>query len=772
MKIQAALQHYFRLALRGYYYRVPILFGLLVVLLSYSPFSPLKGLTKGVFDIQTFPSQFLVAMFASLLLWALRLNTRLLNIYGPRRFHFEHRGLEQAHTGNAIQSERQQSLKSTILWNSMMILPLVVAAWFSCGGDSGHLDMKAVVQITSLFALGYITGTIIYLLAIVVAGGILESESADQVLVVPLPWALDAPFLRPLKRRILSQIEGPAGSLWEGKRDGPLKTVGQRAQAGIIDKFLAFLVRRIRSLPKGLQGGYLQEANPTSLEPGHLTAAAFCTLCSLTLLFVGLFPQLQWVPQPLGNVSPLVSIFAALLAGALFLGGIAFFLDRIPFPLSWFIACWIGLMSLFPPTSSTITTLPIAAPHRPLPYGSDLLEDEDCVLLVTAQGGGIHAGAWAAHVLTSYAADPKTRPIFDHLRGVSAVSGGSYGLMYFLHRMRGSTNESLADAKVREAILQDATASSLSPAIHGLVFGDLVSAFLPITLAPERGIAMESAWASRLPGSEHLSLADWLPAEKKVGVMFNATGVTSGCPFIFASTRMNKESGEAAYWVPFAEVGGTSYSIPAASRASSSFPWVSPAARVRNEGGEQHVVDGGYYDNYGISVLSRWLQGALAHLSADGTASRLPKRILLLQIRLDAADYHPTDSWELDNPTLRTPKRMRDGTLPQISAPITTLLNVRKAGQMRHGADEWQILTDYWNHRVPELRAATAKSGNSAPVDSPAFITTATITYRGAFPLSWHLLPHEKEAILAVPVQKKFPDATQLIESFAAECQN
>ena len=53
--------------------------------------------------------------------------------------------------------------------------------------------------------------------------------------------------------------------------------------------------------------------------------------------------------------------------------------------------------------------------------------------------------------------------------------------------------------------------------------------------------------------------------------------------------------------------------VTTAVRLSSGFPYVAPAARADADdakGHYTHVVDGGYFDNYGVGTLSAWTHAA------------------------------------------------------------------------------------------------------------------------------------------------------------------
>ena len=93
-----------------------------------------------------------------------------------------------------------------------------------------------------------------------------------------------------------------------------------------------------------------------------------------------------------------------------------------------------------------------------------------------------------------------------------------------------------------------------------------------------------------------------------------------------------------------------------AARLSAAFPYVSPAARL--DGVEPyHLVDGGYYDFYGLVALSQWVDDALEELQRD---QQLPERIGVVIARgLVSSDTALSD----DDARAAQPASAHDGCL-------------------------------------------------------------------------------------------------------------
>jgi hypothetical protein len=87
-----------------------------------------------------------------------------------------------------------------------------------------------------------------------------------------------------------------------------------------------------------------------------------------------------------------------------------------------------------------------------------------------------------------------------------------------------------------------------------------------------------------------------------------------------------------------------------AARMSASFPYVSPAARMRLTGSQgttnvlasYHLVDGGYYDNYAVGAVLDWLEPVLrARLNLDTNLTF--SNVAILQLRAFSESNHSTN---------------------------------------------------------------------------------------------------------------------------------
>jgi hypothetical protein len=160
------------------------------------------------------------------------------------------------------------------------------------------------------------------------------------------------------------------------------------------------------------------------------------------------------------------------------------------------------------------------------------------------------------------------------------------------------------------------------------------------------------------------------------------------------------------------------YDVPVvtAVRLAASFPYVTPASRALIEqspsfglnpeqltesqnNSTYHVVDGGYYDNYGVNSLLAWLDEALAAQPAGKTPD-----ILFIQIR-----SFPSEA--------KSPAAKTRGWIYQVFAPAAALMRVRTTGQLVRDQEAIVAFRERWTAKGVHIRLATFEfSGNDAPL--------------------------------------------------------
>jgi hypothetical protein len=134
--------------------------------------------------------------------------------------------------------------------------------------------------------------------------------------------------------------------------------------------------------------------------------------------------------------------------------------------------------------------------------------------------------------------------------------------------------------------------------------------------------------------------------------------------------------------------------VNTAARLSASFSYVAPASRPDLDGIYTrgfHFVDGGYYDNYGMTALLAWLGEALE----DGNVRQQWDDILILQIRHFNSDVPPGGS--------------RQGWGFQFLAPPFALYNMRDYAQESVARRQLELFAKYYSGQHVNIWKTTIK---------------------------------------------------------------
>ena len=469
----------------------------------------------------------------------------------------------------------------------------------------------------------------------------------------------------------------------------------------VVARFFNAVLRRLGEKPN-ITEGYVDPSG--ALGPGHLQALLVFLFSFLLYATIGIskFVRLGYpaVIPTLGAVMLLLLLFCWAASG------LAFFFDRYRVPVLVPLLILPVLTAWMPLSDHYYRTSPHGPGYSRTP-GETLSEHTGPVIVVAVDGGGIQAAAWGARVLTglSAAARAESGDRFERsIRLVSSVSGGSIGAMYFVNQYRDGGLQTGFEAAVDQA-----EASSLDDVAWGAAYPDLLRIVLPV-FHVDRGQALEWAWTR--DGGVAANLAQWrddVYAWNRPGIIFNATIVDTGERLLVGSERIGSDR------IPglrnFEDLyPGTDVQVVTAARLSASFPYVTPAARADLPGAQYHVVDGGYYDNYGMTTLLQWLERGLSN------AGPRPRRVLVIQIRSAPPESDPKpDGWH--------------GWFYQAWAPLEAMLDVRTTGQLSHNEEDLRQLQEDWSRRGVEIDNAVFQFCGDHP------------------PLSWHLTGHDKVAI-------------------------
>jgi hypothetical protein len=380
------------------------------------------------------------------------------------------------------------------------------------------------------------------------------------------------------------------------------------------------------------------------------------------------------------------------------------------------------------------------------------------VVVVCASGGGIQAAAWTAKVLTELEKE-LGKPFVRSIRLISSTSGGSVGSLFFVQSFFSAKDA--PSSNQLDNINLAATKGSLDASGWGFVNPDLARLFAPWILPLwsgltndsyrfiDRGWALEQSWRVALKDTTNgksidSRISDWRKqvAEGKLpGTVFNATMVESGQPLLISTLKLPVTRSLNIDGTPgtpraflFGQTPGDSgadlYNVTAA-RLSATFPYVSPVARGRYEAGSRcnfepadgnHIADGGYYDNFGVTAAAEWIDDIARRYGPSG--SRTIGKILLIQIEA----FPEKDPAPLLNPI--------GGWTSEILGPVKGILDATSATQQGRNVLELGLLNNLDRGDVP--------SSNSA---CPNFITAFKFVAPRGGPLSWQLSDEEKCAI-------------------------
>jgi hypothetical protein len=495
--------------------------------------------------------------------------------------------------------------------------------------------------------------------------------------------------------------------------------------AAVVDYLRTPLQKLLPKLGLGFYG-FDGPENPTEMLPGTAFASGLFVVFPLIYLVARFsqdrhnYPTLFWILGLTTFVLWLVAIAA-------------FWLDLYRAPVLMVLGGLVIVASIFFGSDSYYDTHDIRDKQVRLLTPSEVLNQprfRPRMILVAAAGGGIHAAGWTARVLTGLKEDLGDR--FDHkVAVVSGVSGGSVGSFFYLRSLAGYPRESLMPSEA----FNGAVKSSLEDVALSLLRGD-------------RGAALEQSFSDHAQARN----ADLHELATNVGknfpvVIFNATMAQAARPLVFTNSAFPDDSRDVGALKGSIrsfdrQCANQDANVETAVRMSATFPFVSPAARAHLNCLSEHLVDGGYYDNYGLTSLNTWVRQAVGQerWEGKGTLADVPE-ILLLQIVSFPKDEDAAladEHW-----------------LYQLTVPVSVMLNVRGTGQtLRNQAESWAVMKNV------ESRGAKIHSVvfRYSPDDCACSATTPS--------LSWHLSTTEIRCIRTAWEESRMKPCRDAVANF------
>jgi hypothetical protein len=665
-------------------------------------FTGARSLLENLFDLSPI-AVMLVTMAAMLAAWSVMVTARLTLLYSGERF-----GVAQAKV--APLGWRH------IVFFGLLAAPIIAGVVY----EIVELWDYTPLATNRLKIVALAPGIIIAFLLLWVAD--LAQRRIDSPETNRKAMAMLMPYKRPLAGNIVRRVS----------EKGPVISPG-------------WLARRMMKIPHFSGRGYIDyEADPKArfpLLPGHGGALALLLIFVIVYAALGLLTSPWLSPLRAPSLAGLLLLLTMLNWG---LSGAAFFFDRYRIPVLISILILMGVITMVFPLSDSYYFIYPKPPGEEIRPQNLLAPRRGAkVILVAANGGGIQASAWSARVLTGIEEacrsgdDCGGRSFARSVRAISAVSGGSVGAMYFVNAYGkyGAKDGELPDNYGLKQIVKLAERSSLDGVMWGLVYSDFLRTVAPYLSRAfffrrtDRARALEFEWQRdadltvMVDGRKREAmLGDWKRDAiegKRPGVVFNATVVDNGRPLLFSTIEHDRNPSVAQIFDRL--YAGYDTQVTSAVRMSSTFPYITPAARAHRDDksdwrdAEYHVVDGGYYDNYGVTALVECLDNELEKPEVDIYE--------LMVIRIHSM------------PVVESPDRgleKKRGFFYQMSVPIATLDKVRGAGQLSHSQVEFDLLQKRWRERA------------GRKVD----IELATFEYPNYdAPLSWHLTDKQKQAI-------------------------
>jgi hypothetical protein len=391
------------------------------------------------------------------------------------------------------------------------------------------------------------------------------------------------------------------------------------------------------------------------------------------------------------------------------------------------------------------------------------------LVVVASAGGGIWAAGWTGLALEKLIG---ARPeLAREIRLLSTVSGGSVGAANYVqgllndpaYRKGGPVSpETLRSVRIKSVT------SSLEAAAYGVAFRDfprLVTGGV-YNGTPDRGYLLEHEWARIAAGTIErddrikkgarddgrcwagvkkcgfLDLTEVIRDGTVPAVIFNATVMELGrrimiTPLDFAPGTAGRQRGQTLSDFLFTDPKSGAVSARAnlpfwtAARLSATFSFVSPAVRtnVINKGAEkdrnlwrQHIVDGGYYDNYGVASALDWLEPVLEARQNGATGLNFSK-VLIIQLRGFAekpeAEMKPSP-----------------GAKAALIGPLDALFAIRVGVAISRNTIDVDRFIDRWNRELKD----------KVEIKTVEFVPDIKQT---GGPLSWHLSKADIENLKA-----------------------
>jgi hypothetical protein len=402
------------------------------------------------------------------------------------------------------------------------------------------------------------------------------------------------------------------------------------------------------------------------------------------------------------------------------------------------------------------------------------------IVLIATSGGGIRAATWTGVVLEGL---EQTIPdLKKHIRLITGASGGLVGGSLYVakqHLQRGTPPTKICQSRVNENIalgLRELSGILAQQSLLPLVQTMLLVDFLLKPIVPLRALRWLRDWGRRRGWGELCDLitldrgwrTEWKWSKnaevwgyQQGNTPFNQTfqalfdlEKTGERPSLIASPMLLEDarrllisnldlSAVAALSQP--PLGGSSgtqsrsaleffklfpdahdrFQVGTAARMAASFPVFASAVSLPTLPARR-PVDGGYFDNYGVELLSQWLVTYREELE------KYTSGVLMVEIRAfplmdQGLRFESPDSWE---PAGIQVGPMVRGLVDPLGSPLMGFLGTRVQSQY---------------HRS---RVAFAMARQCLDSIRPGFLQNVVFELNEDAALNWHISSQEKERIV------------------------
>ncbi|HEV3386412.1 MAG TPA: hypothetical protein VG097_16435, partial [Gemmata sp.] len=360
-------------------------------------------------------------------------------------------------------------------------------------------------------------------------------------------------------------------------------------------------------------------------------------------------------------------------------------------------------------------------------------------LVVVAVSGGASASAvYTADIL--FTLEMQHPGFIDQVRVITGASGGMLGAAYFVTAFREGTPLALAREdhrkgvlgvveysnmlkKARHTALEDLGQDFLGPIVQRWVYHDAPLYLLPQGTTNDRGRALEQGWQGMKGYQRHspegvlnLSFHDLRKDEiegRIPSLIFSPMMIEDGRQLLISNLNLNYMVDS---WIPDNDCGcwqdgeqnlahtalefyrlfpdsRPTFQLSTAVRLNASFPFFSPSAALPTSP-PRHVVDAGYFDNYGTLTATKWIYRNASPIhkklnySVPGKdperRDTSPAEIVLLQIRCFGFEREATGYVRLAE---IGGKKAPPAALYSLVAPIIGALESRRANMVYRGEE-------------------------------------------------------------------------------------